>query len=120
MTFRSRPLLDLAKGQECMARILGVCNCNPETTVSAHRNGGGGTKHADWKIAWCCSDCHALIDGQILANEFSAEVRDGFWQLAHERTLEAMFEQGLVQVAGTVPRSPKPYKPSSKIVPRAA
>jgi len=54
-----------AEGRECMIRIPGVCNGNPETTVLAHLNGGGmGMKRPDTSGAWACSDCHDTVDGR--------------------------------------------------------
>lgn len=118
MTFRSRPLLDLAKGQDCMACIPGVCNRNPETVVSCHKNGGGmGMKHSDALVAWCCSACHDVIDGRA-HKELGSVVRDTYWQQAHERTVDAMFVQGLIQVAGSAARG-KLRKAVPKILPRS-
>ncbi len=58
-------LRKLAKGKPCQVRIPGVCNGNPETTVLAHLGGGGmGMKQPDILGAWCCSDCHDVIDGR--------------------------------------------------------
>ncbi len=55
-----------AKGRECQVRIPTVCNFNPETTVLAHLNGGGmGMKHDDIHGAFCCSDCHDVVDGKV-------------------------------------------------------
>ena len=63
----SKKLRDSARGQECMVRIPGVCNHNPETTVLAHLNGGGmGTKTSDLFGAFCCSDCHSEIDSRTM------------------------------------------------------
>lgn len=61
-------LRKLAKGQECMLRLPGICNWNPETTVLAHiRRGffGMGTKPVDWCGVWMCSDCHDAYDGRV-------------------------------------------------------
>jgi hypothetical protein len=59
-------LRQLARGQECMVRLPGICNFNPETTVLAHYRLGGingyGMKSPDLIGAWACSDCHAHID----------------------------------------------------------
>ena len=58
-------LRKLAKGQECMLRLPGICNGNPETTVLAHiRRGfyGMGIKPVDWAGVWCCSSCHDAYD----------------------------------------------------------
>ncbi|WP_426784349.1 DUF1364 domain-containing protein [Serratia sp. 2C06] len=55
-----------ARGRECQVRIPGVCNFNPETTVSAHYRLAGtcGTaiKPDDAQAAWACSACHDEID----------------------------------------------------------
>jgi hypothetical protein len=54
-----------ARGQECLVRIPGVCNRNPETVVLAHLNGGGmGMKTSDLHGAYCCSSCHDMLDGR--------------------------------------------------------
>lgn len=55
-----------AKGRECMVRLPGICNFNPETTVLAHYRlagiCGAGQKSPDLIGAWCCSACHDEID----------------------------------------------------------
>lgn len=55
-----------ARGRECQVRIPGICNFNPETTVSAHYRFAGtcGTaiKPDDAQAAWACSACHDEID----------------------------------------------------------
>lgn len=61
-------LRKLARGKECQVRIPGVCNHNNETTVLAHLRmagiTGAGQKAPDLLGSWCCSACHAEIDGQ--------------------------------------------------------
>ena len=53
-----------AKGQQCQVRLEGICNFNPETVVLAHINGAGmGVKAHDFHGTYCCSDCHAVVDG---------------------------------------------------------
>jgi hypothetical protein len=53
-----------ARNRECQVRIPDVCNFNPETTILAHLNSGGmGQKAPDLFGAFCCSDCHAWLDG---------------------------------------------------------
>ena len=53
-----------ARGQECTMRLFQICNYNPETTVFAHRGGGGmGTKSL-WG-AFACSDCHDVYDRRV-------------------------------------------------------
>lgn len=52
-----------ARGRECQVRLPGICNFDPETTVLAHLNGGGGgTKHPDMIGAFACNACHDEID----------------------------------------------------------
>lgn len=55
-----------ARGQDCMVRLPGVCNHNPETTVLAHYRLAGisgiGMKSPDTIAAWSCSSCHDAID----------------------------------------------------------
>lgn len=69
-------LRKLAKGQECQVRIPGVCNFNNETTVLAHTpikgTHGIGMKCPDLIGAWCCSNCHDVIDGRV-KSRFSKE-----------------------------------------------
>lgn len=52
-----------ARNEQCQIRIPGVCNFDPETTVLAHRNGGGiGAKTPDFQASYACSACHSYID----------------------------------------------------------
>jgi len=55
-----------ARGRECQVSIPGVCSGNPETVVLAHLRMAGltgfGMKANDLFGAWCCSDCHDVID----------------------------------------------------------
>lgn len=56
----------LAQGRDCEARLVGICNGNPETTVLAHFRLAGlsglGYKSKDMVGAWLCSACHAHVD----------------------------------------------------------
>jgi hypothetical protein len=55
-----------AKGRDCMVRLEGICNHNPETTVLAHIRmpglSGMGIKADDLLGAWACNACHDAID----------------------------------------------------------
>lgn len=55
-----------ARGRDCMVRLAGVCNHNPETVVLAHFRlagiSGMGLKPPDIIGAWACSACHARVD----------------------------------------------------------
>jgi len=55
-----------ARNQPCLVRLPGVCNHDQETTVLAHLGGAGmGRKQPDLLAAYCCSSCHANIDGAV-------------------------------------------------------
>jgi hypothetical protein len=59
-------ITDSARGEDCLIRIPGVCNRNPETTVACHEPCGSGMamKWPDTEIAYGCSACHDEIDGR--------------------------------------------------------
>lgn len=57
-----------ARGRDCVVRIPGVCNRNPETVVLAHYRLAGhcgtGLKPHDLLAAYACSSCHDCADGR--------------------------------------------------------
>lgn len=86
-----------AKGKDCMVRLPGVCNFNPETTVLAHLNGGGmGAKKHSLLGSFCCSSCHDEVDRRtrIFTKEFA--------ELAHrqgvERTQQYWLDNGYIEI----------------------
>ena len=89
-----------AKGRGCMVRLPGICNFNNETVVLAHIRllgvTGMGMKSPDLLGAWCCSNCHAEIDGQTHKSGLS---RDEL-RLAHydgmARTIMQLEKEGLI------------------------
>jgi len=89
-----------AKGRGCMVRLPGICNFNNETVVLAHIRllgvSGMGMKSPDLLGAWCCSNCHAEIDGQTHKSGLS---RDEL-RLAHydgmARTIMQLEKEGLI------------------------
>ena len=86
-----------AEGQDCMVRIPGVCNFNPETTVLAHLGGGGtGMKNPDWQGAYCCSDCHDMVDGR--SGMVSFELMKRYHLEGVIRTQALLIEQGLLEI----------------------
>lgn len=99
--FRSKRLLDSARGQQCQIQIEGVCNGNSETVVAAHSNNlrhgkGMGIKAHDCFGAWACNNCHAEIDQ---GSKLSRQEKDEYWQLGFERTILQMFLLGIIKVA---------------------
>lgn len=96
----SKKLCDSARGQQCMVRIPGVCNHNPETTVLAHLNGGGmSTKKSDLFGAFCCSSCHDLLDGRRKPFGYSREDIELMHRQGVERTQQWWLDNGLVVLA---------------------
>lgn len=87
-----------AKGKECLVRLPGICNSNPETTVCAHisRKGtsGMGMKTSDLCSVRACSSCHDAIDGRInpwLAKfELDSYILDAFCRTVIEYEREGL------------------------------
>lgn len=94
-------LRKLAKGQDCQVRLPDICNFNPETTVLAHYRLSGtcgvGMKPPDLLGAWCCSDCHNVIDGRVPSKDCDyAWIRLEFAE-GCLRTLNKLIEKGLLK-----------------------
>jgi hypothetical protein len=63
---RSRKILNHARGQPCLLALPG-CNCDPETTVFAHLNGGAygkgmAQKASDIAGMFAGFECHSRYD----------------------------------------------------------
>ena len=95
---KSSKIRKSARGKDCTVRIPGVCNFNPETTIHAHKNGGGmGMKENDIFGARCCSACHDVIDGR---NSKSAYERVQILKMFYEgifRTQQQLLDEGLIE-----------------------
>ena len=94
-TFRSKKLLDSAKGQQCV-----TCG-STGTTVAAHANSvalgkGVGIKAPDYFTVHFCLECHALYDGRI--GKLTHGEKEYMWLLAYVRTVQRWFEQEIVVV----------------------
>ena len=83
-----------------MARLPGVCNGDPETTVLAHIGIAGtrgiGFKPVDLCGTWACSSCHAVIDGgksSLSRDQVRAYAMDGVL-----RTLTHIATRGTLSV----------------------
>ena len=89
-----------AKGRDCMVRVVGVCNGNPETVVLAHYRIGGlngmGMKPDDIFGAWACERCHSAVDGRLKTEYTRDELR-----LAHcegmIRTQQQLVNEGKIK-----------------------
>lgn len=89
-----------AKGEQCLVRIPGICNGNPESVVLAHLNGGGaGTKKPDYQGAYACFDCHNWLDGGYVQHGATRAERDLCHLEAIIRTQEKLVEKGLILIA---------------------
>lgn len=97
MTFRSKKLLDLARGQACV-----MCGCDDGTIVSAHSNllehgKGKSIKAHDGMIAWLCMRCHTELDQGI---RLTKDERRLFTLEAICKTYMQMWNKELIQVKG--------------------
>ena len=95
--FRSKKLLNAAKGKDCTMNVTDVCNYDSDTTIPAHINADGGKmggKTHDFMSVDCCFDCHAWYDGYK-----GSELDRLFYGLrAVHRTLERRFNEGVLKV----------------------
>ena len=88
-----------ARGRDCMVRLVGICNHNPETTVLAHVRMAGisgmGLKADDLLGSWACSSCHDTIDRRA-----NTDLDRDFVRLAHlegvMRTITVLRREGKV------------------------
>ena len=96
MSYRSRPFLDLAADQPCTFRLDG-CNGGPcvmcHSNESAHGK-GMSCKADDFMVAIGCFNCHNLYD----RGPAPREVKQGWFALAHYRTLRVLFTEGWLGV----------------------
>ena len=88
-----------AEGKDCTARIPGVCNGNPATSVWAHLNSirwgaGRGIKVKDACGLIACSSCHLVIDGAP-SDYTLTEVKMMAYE-GHFESLAMLIEAGLV------------------------
>ena len=102
MTFRSRPLLDLAhRVQECQLRLPGVCQghsehgCEPAHSNQQRHGKGMGYKADDFYHAAACHACHAELDQ---GRRFTKSDKREFWQAGWERTMALYFKNGWLRV----------------------
>lgn len=98
MTFRSKKLLDLARGQACV-----MCGCDDGTIVSAHSNllehgKGRGLKAHDGMISWLCMRCHTELDQ---GTGMSKQERREFILESICKTYMEMWNKDLIQVKGS-------------------
>ena len=80
-------------------RLEGVCNFNSETVVLAHINGAGmGVKALDFHGSYCCSACHAVVDG-AKSHHSRESVKIAFYE-GVIRTQSLLYFNGLLIIQG--------------------
>ena len=89
--YRDKNLTELARGQECLMRVPGVCNMQNETTVAAHSNQskhgkGGHIKAHDTYSVWSCARCHTWLDQSFSADQ---KTKEQAWMQAFTRQIVA-------------------------------
>ena len=90
------PLREAARNRQCMVRIPGVCNHNPETTVLAHRPSGKlAVKADDADACWACYDCHKWLDEEWVRHVTKSE-RDTVFERAVWDTQLILHKEGLM------------------------
>lgn len=95
------PIRKSAQGEDCLIRIPGICNANPETTVLCHDNRlssgkGMGLKAPDTEAAYGCSCCHDVLDGRRPRPEWlTIDMLWALFDLGVERTHQRLKEKGL-------------------------
>lgn len=97
MNYRNKKLLALA--EEC-EYCQGCGKHGRGTIVAAHSNQirdgkGKGIKAHDFRIAFCCFDCHFELDQGTILNK---QERLEFWEEAHRRTIGWLFENNHLKV----------------------
>lgn len=93
-------LRDLARDEECLVRIPGICNHSSDTVVLSHYRlagtCGAGMKPPDTNGAYACSSCHAYTDSR--EGNHGDEIDYMRKRLAHAegvmRTLERLHQRG--------------------------
>jgi len=99
-------LRELAKGQDCLVRIPGICKNDRDTVILAHINerslvgAGMGQKVPDIFGSRCCSACHAEIDGRTKLSDYT---RDELLIMHYQgmiRNINILLNEGLIKIEG--------------------
>lgn len=97
--YRDRALLDSVYQVECTLQIEGCCEGGfgePAHSNQSRHGKGGSLKAHDCFVASACRSCHRELDqGKLFTREEKAEI----WLRGHERTMLALWQLGLIQVA---------------------
>lgn len=114
MNYRNRELLDLSADQTCQFQIPGVCLGGPCVTCHSNESEHGkgvSIKAHDCFSAWGCYACHVFYD----TGPASRAEKQAVFRVAMERTILAMWRQGLVGIIRrAVVRDPTTFKGKTK------
>ena len=97
---RLKKIRDSARGQDCTANIVSVCNYDIDTTVFGHfgepDEKGQSLKPDDTSGAYLCSCCHDVLDGRVPYN-FELGERLWYWFRSCRRTWKLLIENGVLK-----------------------
>lgn len=96
--YKNIKITQSAKGEECQVRYPNHCNFNSETTIFAHKGGGGmGIKSSEIHGAYCCSSCHDIYDNRVRDKSLSRIVIDCYFYEGIFRTQQILLGKGLIK-----------------------
>jgi len=91
-----------AEGQACLVRLPKVCSFNPEKTILAHKNGYGlAKKYPDFIAAFCCADCHDVVDGKVHVDWLTKEEIQLYFYEGVFRTQLLLHDQKYILTPGS-------------------
>jgi hypothetical protein len=93
--YRNKKLLEVVRLSPCQH-----CGAIDGTVVAAHSNQlrdgkGRGIKAPDYRIAALCFKCHSELDQGM---KMTRQERIDFWEDAHRKTIEWLFENLILDV----------------------
>lgn len=97
---RSKHYRDAARGQDCTAGIVGVCD--NQHVILAHfpdESHGTAIKSDDTVSGDLCAKCHDVIDRRVI-NEGFEQHRDWYLRRSQSRTIKRRIEQGIIIIKG--------------------
>lgn len=95
-----RDLRKLARGEECLIRVPGICCGNSETVVLCHIRMAGitgfGLKAPDALAAYGCQPCHDFVDGRTQGLE-THQQRRAYLLEGMARTQYKLIQSGVIR-----------------------
>lgn len=97
--YRDRALLDAVYQVKCTLQINGCCEGGlgePAHSNQSRHGKGSSLKAHDCFVVSACRSCHRELDQ---GRRFTREEKGEIWLRGHERTMLALWQMGLIQVA---------------------